>query len=168
MTTPNCLTSFIRKWWDELEVATFLSLRSLVDIWRHNCWSNVMAFSLLCRFMTVMKQAVERLESIEESFSPVLLQLGATHARNNMFSSENFALFIQSMLYIWQRNLKDQMTPECREAWRTLLHYIMRRLQDGFDASTGVTLSYHPPIHIDLIKGQFCHRAIHHHVYNHI
>ena len=108
--------------------------------------------------MTVVRHAVERLDSIEESFSPVLLQLGAAHAQNNMFSSENFALFIQCMLYIWQRHLKDKMTPECREAWRTLFHYIMRRLQDGFDACAGITHPHHPPIHIDLIKGQFCQK----------
>ena len=115
------------------------------------------------RFMTVMKQAVERLDSIEESFSPVLFQLGATHARHNMFSSENFALFVQCMLYIWELHLKDKMTPECREAWCTLFHYIMRILQDGFDASAGITHAYHPPIHTDLIRGQFCHRTIRHH-----
>ncbi len=82
--------------------------------------------------MVVVKQAVERLDNMEESFAPVLIKLGARHSVNADFSAEYFAVFIQSMLYIWKSVLKDKMTPECTVAWRTLFSYIMLRLQQGF------------------------------------
>ena len=58
------------------------------------------------------------------------------------------------------------MTPECREAWRTLFEYIMLRLQEGFDAGSG-TLSpwmrhdkFYQPLHIDLVNGQLCQKGV--------
>ena len=58
------------------------------------------------RFMTVVKQAVERLETMEISFAPILCHVGARHAPNSKFCSDNFALFMKSMLYIWSTVLK--------------------------------------------------------------
>ena len=80
----------------------------------------------------VVKQAVERLENMEESFAPVLIKLGARHSANVDFSADNFTVFIKSLLYIWKSVLKDKMTPECTVAWKTLFGYIMLRLQQGF------------------------------------
>ena len=56
--------------------------------------------------MTVVKQAVERLETMEISFAPILCHVGARHAPNSKFCSDNFALFMKSMLYIWSTVLK--------------------------------------------------------------
>ena len=66
-----------------------------------------------CRFMTVVKQAVERLDNMEESYSSVLTRLGVRHSANIAFCSEYFKLFTQSMLYIWQYNLKGKIHALC-------------------------------------------------------
>ena len=60
----------------------------------------------------------------------------------------------------------DVMTPECREAWRTLFEYIMLRLQEGFDAGSGALSpwmrhdKFHQPLHIDLVNGQLCQKGV--------
>ena len=58
--------------------------------------------------MAVVKQAVERLDNMEDSYSSVLIRLGVRHSANIAFCSENFKLFTQSMLYIWQYYLKGK------------------------------------------------------------
>ena len=86
--------------------------------------------------MAVVKQAVENMDDMEESFAPVLLKLGARHSANIDFSVDNFAVFIESLLATWNSELTDQMTPECTVAWGTLFGYIMLRLQQGFHSGT--------------------------------
>ena len=56
--------------------------------------------------MTVVKQAVERLDTMEYSFAPVLCHLGARHTVNSNFCSDNFSLFMKSILFIWNAVLK--------------------------------------------------------------
>ena len=63
--------------------------------------------------MTVVKQAVERLDNIDESYASVLLRLGIRHSANISFCSDNFKLFTQAMLYIWQYNLKGRALFNC-------------------------------------------------------
>ena len=92
------------------------------------------SYFIFSRFMAIVKQTVERLDTLEESFAPVLLQLGAMHSAKADFSAENIAVFIESLLFAWKSVLKDKMTPECAVAWRTLFSYIMGSLHQGFNA----------------------------------
>ena len=82
--------------------------------------------------MAIVKQTVERLDTLEESFAPVLIQLGASHSIRADFSTENFALFIESLISVWTSILKEKMTPECTTAWKILFTYIMAKLHQGF------------------------------------
>lgn len=79
-----------------------------------------------------MKQAVEHLDNMEESYSSVLICLGIRHSTNMSFCSNNFKLFTQSMLYIWQCNLKG--TP-------TLIQFMIHTLQYNTKGTLTLTQS---------------------------
>ena len=82
--------------------------------------------------MTIIKQAVERLDRMEESLAQVLIQLGAKHPYKADFSPAKVAVFNQAVLSVWKSVLQDKMTPECTVAWKTLFEYIMSKLRQGF------------------------------------
>ncbi len=82
--------------------------------------------------MAIVKQTVDRLDNLEESFTPVLLQLGAMHSYKANFSADNFSVFLESLLFTWDSVLMDKMTPECTVAWRTVFSYIMAKLHQGY------------------------------------
>lgn len=84
------------------------------------------------RFMAVVKKAVRAIDNLEEDFAPALISLGARHTKHVGFTPDLFALFRSSMLVIWERELRDKMTPETRRAWNVLLEFIVRKLQQGY------------------------------------
>ena len=88
--------------------------------------------------MLVIRQAVERLDCLEVSYSQVLLYVGARHQENKQFCIDNFSLFRDSILFIWKRVLRDKFTPHVRDAWQILLDYINAGLRCGFQQSTSV------------------------------
>ena len=84
------------------------------------------------RFMAVIRSAVRSVDSLEEGIGPVLVSLGARHTSNPRFNPDLFKLFKSSMLDVMERDLREEMTPEAREAWQILLAFIVRKLQQGY------------------------------------
>ena len=82
--------------------------------------------------MQVIRQAVERLDFLDVSYSPALLYVGARHQENKQFCIENFWLFKDSILYIWRQVLREKFTQKTEEAWIVLLDYIIGGLAAGF------------------------------------
>ena len=82
--------------------------------------------------MMVIKQAVERLDCLEASYSHALLHVGAKHRNYKEFCIENFSLFKESILFVWKQVLKEKLLPDGQEAWETLLDYIILGLSYGF------------------------------------
>ncbi len=93
---------------------------------------NVLFLSFSFRFMMVIKQAVERLDYLEVSYSPALLYVGARHQENKQFCIENFWLFKDSILYIWRQVLREKFTAKTEEEWISLLDFIIAGLTAGF------------------------------------
>ncbi len=81
--------------------------------------------------MEHVRDAVEQLDTLEETYSPVLIGLGRGHPPNVNFKLDDITLFIQSVLSVWKSVLQEKMTSECIEAWRTLFVFILTSMRKG-------------------------------------
>lgn len=85
------------------------------------------------RFMQAIGAAVENVESWESCFEPMLLGLGRYHITVIGFKSEYFTVFFDSMVEVWQNELKKQFTGDVRESWTIVFSFIMEKLQEGYN-----------------------------------
>ena len=79
----------------------------------------------------MVKNAVENLDNLEDSFADNLMTLGANHPVRADFSPDKVGMFVQAVLSVWKSVLMDKMTPECSVAWETLFGYIMMKMKLG-------------------------------------
>ncbi len=86
----------------------------------------------LCRFMAIIEQAVANLDTLDEDFAPVLIQLGARHPIRADFSADKAAAFVQSVLAIWSSVLQESMTSQSSAAWEALFDYFLTKLRQGY------------------------------------
>ena len=86
-----------------------------------------------CRFMSIIQQSVSNLDTLDEDFAPVLIQLGAKHPIRADFSADKAAAFLQSVLAIWSSVLQENMTTKCSEAWEILFDYFLTKLRQGYN-----------------------------------
>ncbi len=81
---------------------------------------NYIASMLNCRIVTLVKLAVERLDSLESSFALVLFRLGVRHSWQSGFESRSFSVLSRALLEIWQQRLKNINHTHKTDLWVTL------------------------------------------------
>ncbi len=81
--------------------------------------------------MHVVKNAVEDLDNLEDSFAGSLVTLGANHPVRADFSPDKCTSFIHAVLSVWKSVLMDKMTPECSVAWEILFGYMLMKMKIG-------------------------------------
>lgn len=81
------------------------------------------------RFMLTVAEAVANMANIN-AFGESLYVLGQGHTQHRGFSAGYFDAFLSSMMFVWQQELK--MNSETKEAWGTLLQFIMNKLKEGY------------------------------------
>lgn len=88
------------------------------------------------RFMQAVGAAVDNIDDLGSSLSPLLVGLGRQHTTFSGLQPEFFNAFTEAMLCIWQQELKERFTEEVKAAWKTVFDYLMSRLKEGYHLET--------------------------------
>ena len=88
------------------------------------------------RFMQAVGAAVDNIDNLETTLSPVLVNLGRQHIHFKGFKAEYFEVFKESMLHTFGEDLGRKWTDDMISAWSTVLDFIMCRLQEGYFLAT--------------------------------
>ncbi|XP_064596366.1 neuroglobin-like [Liolophura sinensis] len=84
------------------------------------------------RFMQAVGAAVDNIDDLDEALRPLLIGLGRQHIHFKGFRPDYFNAFTESMMYVWQQELKEKFTDFAKEAWKTVFDFIMGTLKEGF------------------------------------
>ena len=79
---------------------------------------------------------VDSLESVRTVADPFLMAIGADHTERPGFSVQYFDVFIKSLIFVWQKELRRNFTVETRVAWQTLFQYMAGKTKEGYDVAT--------------------------------
>lgn len=88
------------------------------------------------RFMQAVGAAVDNIDDLGSSLSPLLIGLGRQHTTFSGLQPEYFNAFTEAMLFVWQQELKDKFTEDVRGAWKTVFDFLMSRLKEGYHLET--------------------------------
>jgi hemoglobin-like flavoprotein len=83
------------------------------------------------RLMTAVRAAVEGLGNLEQ-VAPVLVKLGARHARYGV-RPEHFEVGGEALLWTLEQGLGDLFTPEVREAWEAAWGVVAGAMLSGME-----------------------------------
>lgn len=85
------------------------------------------------RFVDTIGYVVNNVDHLQTEGDPYVLAIGADHRDRAGFSVRYFDVFVKSLMFVWQQELKDDFPPETRDAWQTLFEYMAQKTKAGYD-----------------------------------
>jgi len=104
------------------------------DIWGDQLLRHPLFQEQARRFTKVIAAVVEVVDDLSSENSPALTELGRKHVTMEGFMGNYFHVFTQAVMSVWTQELGESCTPVVAEAWRTLFEYIIKQLEDGYNA----------------------------------
>ena len=85
------------------------------------------------RFMQAVGAVIENIDSLNETLTPLLTKLGATHVGFDGFEVTDLPLFVESIMSVWESDIgQTKFTLEVRDAWLKVFVYITGTLELGY------------------------------------
>ena len=90
------------------------------------------------RFMNIFELVCEHLDYADgddddaDVASSQLLILGVTHAGVQDFDFKYFHTFQQCCHHTWEKVIREEYTPDVREAWDRVFAFIVNKIQEGY------------------------------------
>ncbi|KAI0243185.1 hypothetical protein LSAT2_026205, partial [Lamellibrachia satsuma] len=88
------------------------------------------------RFVDTIAYVVDNVDCLQTEGDPYVKSIGADHTDRAGFSVQYFDVFVKSLVFVWQRELKENFTPEVGDAWKTLFEYMAQKTKEGYDIAT--------------------------------
>ena len=90
------------------------------------------------RFIDTIGSVVEKVDRLSEEVDSFMTGIGADHASRAGFSVEYFDVFVKSLIFVWQQELRENFTPATSDAWETLFRYMVHKTNEGYASATKV------------------------------
>ena len=121
---------FLRIFEVEPRVKTAFKLGST---WGDSLINNTTFQKHATRFVDTIGYVVDNVDHLQTEGDPYVLAIGADHRDRDGFSVRYFDVFVKSLMFVWQQELKEDFTPETRDAWETLFEYMAQKTKAGYD-----------------------------------
>jgi len=87
------------------------------------------------QFTKEIAAVVEVVDDLSSENSPALTELGRKHVTKiEGFMGNYLPVVTQAVMSVWTQELGESCTPVVANAWRTLFEYIIKHLEDGYNA----------------------------------
>ena len=86
------------------------------------------------QFIQVIETAILSLDNLAQA-TPVLLNLGRFHIRQDGFSTDYLDIFILSIMECFKAESQAHLNNDAKEAWIILLNFVINKMKEGYLAA---------------------------------
>lgn len=108
----------------------------LADYWGDDLLDNAAFQRQADRFGDTVGYLVDNIEKLCTDGAEYSIGAGVYHATRSGVSLHFFDSLVKPMLIVWQNELREDFTPAVKDAWQTLLLYMVQKMKEGFASAT--------------------------------